>query len=425
MVEPYIEALSFIGNNESILKEINSKPELKNKFPDEEDFCEYIKEKINKYIYNYNLNSEIQRIRSENMKEKPHIIFNTIFSELHNLFGGKKKENNELKSPEMNDNNALDEFRRFEEEDKTIISELFYGEKRIESCCVACKLRYYSYIYQRTINLNMDNYKSDFDLEDEIQNLIIKENNKEFCSICATQKKFNIRKTIVKMPKIIVIVIKRNNLDKKRINYDITLLDGTYKLVGIESTMTPKSNIFGLLFRCFKQSPKKYQYIDENEIEIKMDQLKKEYPYVLYYRRIKKKKKKKTGKKIVKKENNIISNDELINEKIDNNIIIQRNNKIKNINSINNQKNNINDTNKIKKGNRITLYFNFPNGKNLYIDTNDNKKFKEILQDFEKKYNIKISNIKYNDIKININKTPSFYKMEGEISLNVLDEINV
>ena len=212
---------------------------------------------------------------------------------------------------------------------------------------------------------------------------------------------------------------------KKRINYDITLLDGTYKLVGIESTMTPKSNIFGLLFRCFKQSPKKYQYIDENEIEIKMDQLKKEYPYVLYYRRIDKKKKKKTGKKIVKKENNIISNDELINEKIDNNIIIQRNNKIKNINSINNQKNNINDTNKIKKGNRITLYFNFPNGKNLYIDTNDNKKFKEILQDFEKKYNIKISNIKYNDTKININKTPSFYKMEGEISLNVLDEINV
>ena len=56
--------------------------------------------------------------------------------------------------------------------------------------------------------------------------------------------------------------------------------------------------------------------------------------------------------------------------------------------------NNINDTNKIKKGNRITLYFNFPNGKNLYIDTIDNKKFKEILQDFEKKYDLYISNTK-------------------------------
>ena len=116
-----------------------------------------------------------------------------------------------------------------------------------------------------------------------------------------------------------------------------------------------------------------------------------------------------TIKKNKKKKTVIITTDK--NENLDNK------NNINNINEKNSMKKN--------KGKPITIIFRFQNEKELFLDTDDCKIFKDILQDFDKKYNIKISNIIYNDMKIDINKTPNFYKMKQNSYINVLDELDI
>ena len=82
--------------------------------------------------------------------------------------------------------------------------------------------------------------------------------------------------------------------------------------------------------------------------------------------------------------------------------------------------------NKKKLTNKITLFFRFLNGKELYLDTTESKIFKEILQDFENKYKFKfkITNITYNDTKIDIKKTPNFYNMKEQSYIDVIDNID-
>ena len=445
MVEPYIEALSFIGNNQEILDEIESIRELKKQFS-KTSLSTYIEDRMNNIIFKYDLNNKNEEKKSRELQNNPHMIFNNTFTELHTLLGGNKKKNKPLQSAEMNDEKSLDKFKRFEEDDGTALSKLFYGKKRIEKYCSTCKLTQYSYIYQRAFDLNMDDYNRDLDLEDEMKKLITNETTFEFCSMCSQKKKLKVKKTVVELPKIIVIVVRRSPSNNSRINFCEYLFDECYELVGIESTLTIKSNIFSLFFKCFNPPPKKYQYTSSGDIKSKISQLIKEQPYVLYYQRVKKKEKKikKIMDKIVEKgENNISSNNELIESvhKTEG-VTIKKIKKKKNLNNKNknenenfenkNSQNNNNIINKkklTKKTNNekpITLFFTFLNGKELYLDTTESKIFKEILQDIENKYNFKfkISNITYNDIKIDLNKTPSFYNLKEQSYINVIDNID-
>ena len=444
MVEPYIEALSFIGNNQEIISEIESIRGLKKKIL-KTSLSTYIEERMNNIINGCNNKNEEQN--SEEFIKKPHMIFNNTFTDLHTLLGGNKKKSKSLQSAEMNDEKSLELFKRFEEDDRTAVSKLFYGKKRIEKYCSTCKLTQYSYIYQRAFDLNMDDYNRDIDLEDEMKKLITNETTFEFCSMCSQKKKLKVKKTVVELPNIIVIVVRRSPSNNSRINFCEYLFDECYELVGIESTLTIKSNIFSLFFKCFNPPPKKYQYTSSVEIKSKISQLIKEQPYVLYYMRVKKKEKKikKIMDKIVEKgENNISSNNELIESvhKTEG-VTIKKIKKKKNLNNNKNKNENENFENKNSQNNNniinkkkltkktnnekpITLFFTFLNGKELYLDTTESKIFKEILQDFENKYNFKfkISNITYNDKKIDINKTPSFYKMKEQSYINVIDDID-
>ena len=79
MAEPYIEALSFIGNNQEILDEIESNKRLKKKFS-EYSLNIYLKERINNIINDYNINNKNEAKKSEELKENPYMIFNNTFT---------------------------------------------------------------------------------------------------------------------------------------------------------------------------------------------------------------------------------------------------------------------------------------------------------------------------------------------------------
>jgi len=434
MVEPYIDAVSFIGCDPDLLKGIK-KTELKQELDEKnQDLTEYIEEKINKLI---NPDNEKDKETSKPYRNNPDRIFNFIFTHLHNLFGKNNISNKGSESAEINDETALEIFNKFAEEDKTIISELYYGKKLVTKYCGKCKMTQYSYIYQRAIPLNLKGYKSDIYLENEINDLVIKSEEKEFCPFCSVERNLKITKTIKENPKTMIIVIK-NNINNIRVNFDKYMFNKEYELIGVETTETPKNNKLCLFSKCLKPTQKtqvSHRFHSDSSLENNFDQIKKENPFVLYYKKIgkKKSKKKKTGKKVMNEEN--INSDEkfLGNNK---NIIIpkkkkdkkeqQTNNIISDEDSINNKNimTNINNINNINKnGKDITLYFNFSESKELYLDTNDNKTFKVILQEFEKKYKIKPKNIMFNEKKIDLKETPLNLGMKSEDHIVVMDDM--
>ena len=424
MVEPYVDSLSIIGNNLDLLNEINSNSNLRKKFS-KQSLVDYNKERINNIIYDLD-NNKTNEKTSKNFKEKPFTIFNNIFTDLHRLFGADRVKNTGLESAQINNEAALDTFNKYVEDDKTIISELFYGKKKEEKFCKICKITQYNYMYQRAIDLNMEKYGSDINLEDEIIELISKEKNKEFCPMCSQIRNLEITKTTIELPKIMVIVF-RNNQSNIRINYDKYILDDNYELIGAETTYTPKTNVFGLFFRCFKPLPTKYKLYSNSTIDEKRSELIREQPYVLYYKKNEKKsKKKKKRGNTIKNNEKILSSNESINNK--NDITINKKEKKSFI------KNNINDegsVNKYKnksqtnsKKNMITLYFNFNNMKELFLDTNDSEIFDNILDELYNKYGIKIKNIIFNEQKINLKKTPKSYGIKDKAKIKVLDEMD-
>ena len=275
------------------------------------------------------------------MQEEPHRIFNHVLTNLHNLFGGTGIENSGLKSAEINDEIALELFNKAADKDKTIISELFYGRKKVAKFCPKCQMTQYSFIYQRSIDLDVTEYNGEVDLEELINQSIKKEKQKEFCPICSEQRNFKITKTIVEKPKIMIVVITKN-INKISINYKRYMFNDQYELVGLEVAQTPpKKSIFGLFCKCFSPKPQpEFRLIRGEMIDNDFDTIKMEQPYVLFYQ---KKDKKKKGKKI-KDKKNTISNEE--SNGINSNINLQKS-KRKNKNNIKinhiSDKNNMND----------------------------------------------------------------------------------
>ena len=393
MVEPYIDAVSFIGCNHDLLKEIK-KIELKQELDkNNQDLTEYIEEKINKLI---NPDNEKDKGTSELYRENPERIFNFTFTHLHKLFGKNNNSNKGAESAEINDETALEIFNKFAEEDETIISELYYGKKLITKYCGKCKMTQYSYIYQRAIPLDLKDYKSDIYLENEINDLVMESKEKQFCPFCSVERNLKITKSIKENPKTMIIVIK-NNINNIRVNFDKYMFNEEYELIGVETTETPKNNKLCLFSKCFKpiQTTKvSHRFWYDNFLENNFVQIKKENPFVLYYKKIVKKKKDKKEQ--------------------------QSNNKINNEDNINSN-NNINNIN--KNGKDIFLLFNFSESKELYLDTKDNKTFKVILQEFEKRWKKKIKNIMFNEKKINLNETPLNLGMKDKDHIVVMDDM--
>ena len=427
MVEPYLEALSFIKNNKDIKKQYGlAYKKIKNK--NLKDLLEeYIDEKINNKIYNYDSGNEEDIDKKIYIEDNPQGIFDYILNDLHELFKGKKnnKMNKEIQSAEINDEQAKKVFEQNLENDKSIISELFYGKKYISKYCKICKMSFYSYEYQKnTLFIDLNEYMADIELEKEIKSKFQKKyKKKEFCSICSSKQKFEIIEKIKEKPKIMIIVIK--NYNNLRVNFKKRIFNNNYELIGLEVSKTQKSNIFGLFFRCFKPLPITYQFLTEDDID--MSKIIRERPFVLYYQKIDKKKAKNisTKKQLI---DDIKSNDKFdVDNK--NNIIIskKKSKKLKQINSSINEEikkdNNIineNNENEIKKD--IILYFRFiKTEKELYIDTLDDNPFKEIISKLKKKYHLEqsINNIEFNGKKLNINKNPRFYGIQNESTIIV------
>ena len=515
-IYPYLEAFSFFTSIQEITnnfvqkyKKNNRNPNLPLQFNSFKAFIDYFKEKNF-----YDINNQ-RKEQNELLVKNPIKIYYYFFNELHKIFKDNYEENKNEgnNAAEYNIKGAKKIFKDFAQNDKSFISELFFGEKRISKKCQNCNLKTYIYKYLKAIPLNVEAIKGICNLGDLINSIQRQHDNRVFCSMCSNIQDSEVKIKITKKPQILIILILK--LHKKIIiNIPNFLYDKSYKLVCAEIYTDRgklNNNIFCCLCSsCCKNNINKYKTVyDKNDKYNLYDDniLNKSLPYVLFYQRIKEIKEEEdeneedsiddinTTKKIISNDksniyddnklvnnnnipnsknnninNNFINNNEIINFNSNmnllnnnqffmnnnfmnnnnnmnfmnnnNNINFMNNNINNNINNnmINNMNNNINNNmndnmnnninndlilNTENDQNKFILYFRFKkNGKEIFIDTNENDTFSNIVVQIKMKYNWAIemiddNNLYYNKKNINPKKTPKELKIPEEARIMI------
>ena len=448
-LNPYIEAFNFfkedknLGNKYSealnkLLQQSNTNSQMFS-----ETLEKYISYYLDKYFKeNKNETDEIKYKRKK-CRTNPIKIFDYFLDELHKFFNYKKKEENEIQSVEINKEKALSLFNNFANNDKSYISENFFGRKSIEKKCKECKMTHYLFKYLKSIPIKIEdmNKEVELDIELYLQKMHLNFTKEEFCTICS---KKTIQEIVIGLdtpPKIMILVF----ISQKNLSYEIkgSLFKDMYNLIAAETKQKKKSlfDIIDLLSSfCLKR--KNFRYFSKESLKkSKDDVLDIETPYVLFYEKnldriveIQNEEKKsreeliknifngeKNNNKINDDNNKIIKNDQ---KSHDNNGLISDSDeeKTNNINNITKEeddsKDNIND---------ITLYFKFPSkGKELYLDTKNNIIFIDIIKALQLKYKdfelkIDVNKLYFNKKKLAPEKTPKYYKIPNESRIIIED----
>jgi len=436
-ITPYIEALSFFEQIKDITNNFPNKYGITNIKKFIECFKKYVE--INK-------NDDCaQQREKEYIQKTPQKIFYFFLDELHKYFKDNNEDNKTIKAVEYDREKAIKYNDDFREKDKSIISELFFGNKLITKKCKNCNMTLYDCRYLKVIPLDIRNISGELGLETQLYESIIMEDQRNlFCQMCSDYKDLNVSIKPIMKPQILIIIISYYN-PGTRINIPYTIFNDSYKLISAE-VECDNSNFF-------KSKSKKNYKLFYNKHSTKFNgikskdtlnshQLPKGNPYVLFYEKISNYPKEVSSEDILNKnEIDIIptqndkTNDIIIEKKYYNNSNLELNNKkqiiskstnpsnslINNYNSIGNQTEH--DSNDILSGDikDITLIFKFENEKEFYIKTNDCQQFKYIISMLIDKYKnemeknvINENNLYYCNKKIKMNETPKDLGIEEE-----------
>ena len=206
-IYPYLEALSFFIKIDVISNNFVQKYDKNNCNPNIEEDIKTFEAFINYFKENNFDDVDDQRKEQKKLLIKnPKRIYYFFLDELHKIF----KDNNEeggCNAVEYDNQKAKKIFRDFMQNDKSYISNLFYGEKKIEKICKNCNLRNYIYKYLRAIPLDVEKIKGRCKLEDLINSIERQHERELFCTMCSSKQNFNVKIKITKKPKILIIVI--------------------------------------------------------------------------------------------------------------------------------------------------------------------------------------------------------------------------
>ena len=344
--------------------------------------------------------------------KNPHKAFDYLLSQLHQIYLGKETTFYKIKSAEINKDNALKLFKKFMAQDKSYISENFYGIKLIEKYCKECNMTYYLNKYLKTIPIKISdiNEENELDFEKCIKRIQAKFIMEGFCPTCSKTQKLEVKIKIIKYPKILIFVLYGN---EKYVQFKIknSIKHGEYELIGAE--IKSKKNILDLfnLF-CFKNNDYKFIY---NE-PINEDIFKGNIPVVLFY--------KKRAQMLFEIETGEGSSDSFYSsdKTADFSEIKSEGDDIRIKNLKGNKKQNNLPKVKEKKiddeEEEIIINFKFEKSeKENNIETNNCQTFENIIKELKDKNELNdIDNDKilFNQEKIKMNKTPKDYNMKNK-----------
>ena len=292
-IKPYLEALSIftkiskVSENFSIIYERNKNKNLSYNFDSLEDFIKCFKQNIL-----IQKGDDPQRIKEKNYLQKsPEKIFYFFLDELHKLFKvnieeGEKRVNDRNKQIEYDRGKAHQSFNKFYKKDRSVISDLFFGNKLIIKTCKNCNMTEYNYKYLKAIPLNLINIISEeIEIEQFFDGLEKSFEKEDLCQICSSKQKFNTQIKIDKKPEILIFVL-TNSQKVKKIKFQDCIYQNSYKLISV--IIDSQSSILG---------DKKCKILYDNSTGILSNYNKKNViekgnipegiPYVLFYKRIK------------------------------------------------------------------------------------------------------------------------------------------
>lgn len=412
-LSPYFEALNFFAKIKSISDEFPKNYKENNNNPNLGDL-----KSIEKFIASFEENFNDDKFKNQNelLRKNPQKLFYFFLDELHKIFKRKKdEENNQIvRAIEYDQNMAKNIFENFIKNDESYITENFYGHKKIMKYCYNCQLTQYVYKYQKAFPIDIKSSTGLIDIDNIDNHLSLFENKFEdnlFCSMCSSKQKFDVTLKIIKKPKILIFVI-LNNHDDAEINIQNYIYNKCYKLIcAVVKTKMPDRSFLDYMINsifsgCKNKNNNEIQILFEDSekmLEIKENDktLRKNLkykPYVLFYKRIK----------------------EEINEKEDS---IQE--ELKSEETLFPSFEKQDDKKEYSNKNKIILYFRLEaNEKEIFIDTDDNQTFANIVKKIKMKYKWTISMIDenklfYNNIKINPKKTPKQLGIENKERIQV------
>ena len=171
-IEPYLEALSFFTKIKSIsnhfsqkYKQNNTNPNIPREYNSINDFIEdFIKDYIS-----IKEGEEKNELEAKKLLQKnPEKIFNFLLNELHKIFKDKKDDEDnktKIKAVEYDSQVSYNLFEEFRKKDRSEISDLFFGEKKIVKHCNNCNLTQYIFKYLKYINIDIKKCENQFDLK--------------------------------------------------------------------------------------------------------------------------------------------------------------------------------------------------------------------------------------------------------------------
>ena len=413
-INPYLESFSFFKDNAQLKQKfLNLNSPVQNDKLTEDFYSNYIQE----FIHNIKLNiiESSEKDKQINIfQTKPKIIFDCLLNELHKIFGGKEIYATKIKSKELNKENANNIFKKFKENDKSYISDNFFGVKLIEKKCNECNMTQYTYKYLKTIPIKVSDIKDDtiLDIEKYLKKIQRKFPSEDFCTMCSSKRKLNVRIKIVNFPKILILVF----YGKAKFKIKNTIKHGEYELIAAE--IKNKNNFIDII-NYFGLNYKNYQYVNKETNKEIEDSLEEEIPVVLFYKR--------REQMILDDDSGNSSKDSFCTsdkstENNDTQDIEINNNHKKSSPKIKEKNNNI----KTKKN--INLIFKLSKSEKEYnIKVSNCYSFSKITEDLKKQYKdfdknkIDLNKIMFNNKQISMNKNPVDYNMKEGNKIMILE----
>ena len=413
-INPYLESFSFFKDNAQLKQKfLNLNGSVQNDKLTEDFYSNYIQE----FIHNIKLNiiESSEKDKQINIfQTKPKIIFDCLLNELHKIFGGKEIYATKIKSKELNKENANNIFKKFKENDKSYISDNFFGVKLIEKKCNECNMTQYTYKYLKTIPIKVSDVKDDtiLDIEKYLKKIQRKFPSEDFCTMCSSKRKLNVRIKIVNFPKILILVF----YGKAKFKIKNTIKHGEYELIAAE--IKNKNNFIDII-NYFGLNYKNYQYVNKETNKEIEDSLEEEIPVVLFYKR--------REQMILDDDSGNSSKDSFCTsdkstENNDTQDIEINNNHKKSSPKIKEKNNNI----KTKKN--INLIFKLSKSEKEYnIKVSNCYSFSKITEDLKKQYKdfdknkIDLNKIMFNNKQISMNKNPVDYNIKEGNKIMILE----
>ena len=155
----------------------------------------------------------------------------------------------------------------YNKNNKSIIQQLFYGEKELITKCSSCNTTQYSFEVLQMFYFNLENYKEEIQLIRLFENYEKNYEKAWLCNRCDNNKNAVFRPVIKKLPQIMIVCLDKNVNNKKIVYYLKTKIhDEEYTLICFITNVNEKNDKVKKYNIFYKENEKWYIYnITEKE----------------------------------------------------------------------------------------------------------------------------------------------------------------